>query len=345
MATTPGGSNTYVPELTDSVVASFSANPNSFPLNKYVQLIPVDKDTGYYTRIGRAEAGRLQDSDVYGDWADGADAPTFGGELEEHSFVAYRTQRKPFNYRLGFKGKDQAAFDVRAKAAATKAELAMRRRTQMVINAATTTANYDSSHVLTVSSISGNAGKLDESTTARSDIKRTLNYMFELLQKDTLNAIKPEDVIFVVSGGCARKMAQSQELIDHLKGSPDAYAMFKGELKNAGLYGMPLSLYGFPVVIENTYKNANIKGASSQAVTSILSDTTPFMCSRVGGLSDGKLGTPSFSTLGLLVYEDMTVEEESDTWNRVLKGRVTDDVQAQVIAPVSGILLQSAVAA
>lgn len=345
MATTPGGSNTYVPELTDSVVASFSANPNSFPLNKYVQLIPVDKDTGYYARIGREEAGRLQDSDLYGDWADGSDAPTFGGELEEHSFVAYKTQRKPFNYVIGMKGQEQAAFDVRAKHAAVKAEQAMRRRTQLVINAATTTGNYDSSHVLTVANISGNSGKLDESTTARSDIKRTLNYMFELLEKDTLNAIKPEDVIFVLSGGCARKLAQTQELIDHLKGSPDAYAMFTGELKNAGKYGLPLSLYGFPVVIENTYKVTTIKGASSKTTTLILPDTTPFMCSRVGGLSDGKLGTPSFSTLGLFVYEDMTVEEETMTWDRKIRGRVTDDVQAQVIAPVSGVLLQSAVAA
>jgi hypothetical protein len=343
MPTTPGGSNTYVPELTNQLVVSLSANPDSFPVNEYIQLIPVDKDTGLYPKIGREEAGRLMDTTGNQEiWADGQDAPEWGGELEEHSFVNYRTTRRQFNYRIGDKAADQASYDVRAKAASDKGEVAMRRRTQLAITAATTTGNYESTHVLTVASISGNTDKWDVSTSARSDIKRSLHTAAELIMKDSLNAVKPKDLVIVMSPGCAMKIGTSAEIVNAIIQSPEAFGMIQGKLPESQ-FGCPPMLYGYKVVIEDTYKVTSLKGSSATTRSIILPDATPFMCARKGSLTDGKLGVPSFSTHVMFVYEDMTVEEKHDEWNRVQKGRVVDDVQAQVAAPVTGVLFQAAV--
>jgi len=343
-ATVPESSNTFVPELQAGLVSSFSRNQQKFPVNKYAQIVPVDKEVGYYTRINREEAGRvLSTNGLENMWADSQDRPTENGDNEEFTFETYRTYRRSFGFVLGDKAVDQASFDVKAKAASVAAEKAMRMRTQQIVTLATTSGNYDTTHVSAVASIAGNAGTWEQSTTARSDIKRSLHHVAELLIKDSLNGISAEDIMLVMSPGCARKMALSQELIDYIKGSPDAMNQIRGEGKNV-MFGLPDRLYGYPIVIEDSYKVTTKKGASSVTRAAILSDTTPFMCSRVGALVDERLpNSSSFSTLSLYIYEDMSVEEFYEKKHRRHEGFVTDDIGAIMTAPVSGFLFTSAV--
>ena len=73
-----------------------------------------------------------------------------------------------------------------------------------------------------------------------------------------------------------------------------------------------------------------------------MSDGGAFLISRVGALDEGVAGTPTFSTLSLFLYEEMTVEQKDDPDNRRVHGDVVDDFAAVLTAPVSGFYFQTA---
>jgi hypothetical protein len=245
---------------------------------------------------------------------------------------------------LGDQAIGQADWDVLNQHAAIKAQQAMTARTQKAITALTTAGNYASTHTSAVASISGNTGNWSASTTARQDVKRSLNSAADLILKDTLAAVDVNDLILVMSPTCARKVSECQEIVDHIKGSPEALAQIRGELpgENA-IFGLPNKLYGFTVVVEKCAKVTSKKGAT-KAVSYVLTDTTPFMCARPGGLV-GVAGAPSFSTCTVFVYEkdEMSVETLDDRVNRRQLISVVDNFDTVMTAPVSGFLFTSAV--
>lgn len=344
----PGGSNTYIPstEATNNLVVDFSRNPKSFAVNKYVQIVPVTKDVGRYIEMTIEEAGRVLNTSLADhQWPDGDDAPDFHGNTEKFEFKEYATKRVAYGYRIGSKAAKQAAWDILAQHGRIKAQQAMTGRTQLAVTLATTTGNYPSaSHYSAVASISGNAGKWDESTTARQDIRRSINYGVDIIRQATLGAVNLDEIKLVMSPGCARKTAGSQELVDYLKGSPDALAYVKGKLGPNAQYGLPEYLYGVEIVIEDAVKVTSRKGAS-RTTSYVLGDATPFLCSRPGGLvaAQDANETPRFSTLSCFMYEEMTVESKYDTDNRVNKGRIVEDYAMKMTAGLAGFLFTSAV--
>lgn len=344
-ATFPSGSNTYVPEVTNKLVVDYSRNKDKFPLNQYVQICPVTKQVGYYLEMTREEAGRILNTDLKNfAWPDGADPPTHNDDTEGFEFKPYKTKRYSYGFNIGSLAVEQAAFNVVAHNAGVKAEQAMRARTQMVVGAATTSGNYDATHVSAVASITGVTGKWDVSTTARKDIKRSLDYAANKIIEDSLNGVASEDLILVISLYTARLMSISQEIVDMIKGSPEAYAEIRGELPNRNIhFGLPNRLYGYKVVVEDSVKVTSKKGAT-KAVSGILANTTAFMCSRVGGLvSTQAAEAPSFTTHVLFMKEEMSVESKSESWERRERHRVVEDFQAAVVGKIAGFLFTSVV--
>lgn len=346
MPTFPSGSNTYVPELTGKLVVDFSRNITDFPLNNYVQIVPVTKQVGYYTKMTREEAGRILNANGANfAWPAGADRPKHNNETESFSFEPYGTKRYDYGFNLDRLAVEQASFDIKSHNAGQKAEQAMRFRTNKVVTAATTSGNYDSNNVSAVASIPGVSGEWEESTTARKDIKRSLDYAFEQILKSTLNGVKPDDVRVVISPYAARLISISQEIVDHLKGSPHALAELQGELPNRNaLYGLPKKLYGYEIVVEDTYKVTTKKGAASATVTGVLANGTAFMCARPGSLvSERASEAPSFATHVLFMKEEMTVESRDDDWNRRHEHHIVEDFDVRVAAPAAGFLFTTVV--
>lgn len=343
----PGGAtNTYVPstEATNNMQVDFSRNPDSFALNKYIQIVPVKKDVGYYTEMTVEQAGRILNTDLKDHlWADGEDAPTHNGGTEKFEFKPYTTKRHVYGYRIGGKAAEQASWDILAQHGRIYAQLAMTARTQKVITALTTSGNYPTANTSAVSSISGNAGKWDVSTTARQDIRRSIRYALDTIRRQTLGAVAPGQALWVMSPGCAGKIAESQEIVDYIKGSPQAMSYIKGNEGPNAQYGLPEKLYGVDVVIEDAVKVTSRKGAT-KATSYVLADTTSMIVSRPGELmaKDGP-EAPRFSTAALFVYEDMTVETKFDQDNRVNKGRIVDDFDVKVVAGLSGFLFTACV--
>jgi hypothetical protein len=341
----PASHDVFVPshEASGKLVVDFSRSIEDFAVNRYCQIVPAEKVVGYYLRMTVEEAGRIQNTNLADFvWADGQDAPTGLDGTESFEFFPYRCVRYHYGFRLGDLTIDQASWDILAQHARIKAQQAMTARTQAAITEFTTQANYDSSHVLNVTTITGNSGNWGASTTARQDIKRSLNTAAEIILDDTLAAVDINDLLVVINSSLASSLSVTQEIVDYIKGSPESLAQIRGELPGRNtFYGLPDKLYGFPLVVEKTRKVTTHKGATTSR-TQVLPAATPFMCARPGGLV-GIANAPNFSTVTLFVQEEMTVQTKRDDDNRHTKGRVVDTFDAEMTAPVSGVLFTNAV--
>lgn len=326
------------------MLVDYSRNPNKFALPKYVQYVNSGKNVGLYTKMTIEMAGRLLTSDgAEFAWYDGQEQPSFEGNNESFVFTSYATKRKAFGYVLGELAAEQASWDILAQHGRIMAQRAMTSRTLAALTLLTTSGNYAAANTSAVSSITGVTGKWDVSTTARMDIKRSLDYAANQIALNTLSAVDPSDMILVMSPGCAQKLAVCQEIRDHIKQSPAAEKTVKGP----GLgplndnYGLPETLYGYPVVVEKTVRVTSRKGAT-RAASYILSDATPFMVSRPGGL-EGVEGSPSFSSCTVFFKEEMTVESKHDKDNRRHVARIVDDYDVVGTALDAAFLFTSAV--
>ena len=343
-ATYPSGTNTFVPDFdaTGRLVVGFSRNPNSFPLNRYIQIIPVKKTEGLYLNITAEEAARLAGSDLQEfDWPDGADSPSGEDGTESFEFLNYRTKRSAYSVRIGDLAENQADWEITDQHLAIKAQQAMTARTMRVIAALTATGNYDASHVINVTTLAGNSGSWAASTTARQDIKRSLNRAAILILQDTLSVVRPEDLHLVINPNAAAVLSECQEIVDHIKGSPDALAQVRGELPGRNvLFGLPDKLYGYDLVVEDTVRVTTKKGATTSR-SFLWPQATAALAARPGKLVAPTPNAPNFSTCGLFVYEDddMTVERRKDVNHRRTEARIVDNNVAKVLAPASGAVL------
>lgn len=336
----PASSGVFVPshEASGSLVVEYSRNPNKFSLNKYVKLVPVTKEAGYYLKITAEQAARVLNTDAKDHyWADGQEAPMGDNALESFEFDKYATRRTAYAFTLGQKTINQATWDILASHARIAAQQAMTHRTQVVNTLLTTGGNWGA-NTATASALVG--GYLDQSTTTTMLIQTAFLQICETLLKATLGAVTQSDLIAVMNPTTARRLAKSQEIVEHLKQSPFAYAQIRGDVPNQnGMWGLPDTLYGLKIVIEDAVKVTSKKGATV-ARSFIHPDGSILFLSRPEGIT-GVEGQPSFATASLFVYEEMTVEQMSDPNNRRILGRVVDDFAAEITAPASGYLLTS----
>lgn len=337
----PAPQAVYIPshEASGSLVIEFSRNPTKFSLNQYVKLVPVQRDVGYYLRITAEEAARVLDStDTRTIWADGQEAPMGDDNLESHEFDKYVTQRRAFPFTIGQKTVAQASWDIVASHARIAAQKAMTSRTFRVNSVLTTGANWGA-NTSTSSALVG--GYLDQSTETTMLIQSAFLQVAEAILKATLGVVTQGDVVAVMNPTTARRLAKSPEIVNHIKQSPFALAQVRGDVPNQnGKWGLPDTLYGTKLVIEDAVKVTTKKGASSTTRAFIHPDGSILFVSRPEGIT-GTEGTTNFATVTLFVYEEMSVEQMSDVNNRRIHGRVVDDYATEITAPASGYLLTS----
>ena len=179
------------------------------------------------------------------------------------------------------------------------------------------------------------SGRLDVATSANVDIKRTLDYAAELIYQGTLGAVAQGDLCVVMNPMTARRLSVTQEIRDTLKQSPFAMQIVENQLGSVNNWGMPDKLYGYNIVCEDAVKVTTIKGATT-ARDYVLADGTIFVCSRPGGL-EGVEGSPSFSTFQTFLKTEMLVESKHDQDNKRHVGRIVDDFDVRMVAPLSGV--------
>lgn len=338
--------NTYVPsfDATGHLVVAFSRNPKDFPLNKWAKITPVKKSIGYFLQVTAEQAARITDSTYLADfvWPDGNDAPSGIWGLEAFNFKEYSTTRFAFPFRLGYKANEQADWKILATHSAFVAQQAMTGRAVRMINAATNASNYPAANVNSAKTWQGqitlaaNEAFLTAGSTANPAIKNTLNAMAQQIILGVNGAVKRNALVVIMNPNSAAQLGASAELQNTIIQSPFALAQVRGDVENQnGLWGLPDTLYGYKLIVDDTVYVPTKKGASAQTHSFAFPDNQFLMGTRVGGL-DSPAGGPSFSTWHMFMYEEMTVEQRDDPDHRRTTARVVEDYDVQVVAPVTG---------
>lgn len=335
--TMPASSNTYVPVALakDKLVVDFARDPKRFKVTQYTQVIPVEKDTGYYIYLDPDEAGRILNSDARDFvWYDGADARRSHDGTQEFEFRPYRTQRYVFDFQIGWKAARQASWEIVARHAAAKAQQAMTLRTQLAANVLLDSTQYAADHVINATT---GFGAWSSSTQTNMYILKTLTAAAEKILDDTLGIVTKDDLVLVMGSGLAKKIAAAPELTEMIKYQA-GFDFLRGASERTNVsYGVPESLYGFKVVVDETRKVTSKKGGT-RSVSSIWPDNQAVLLARPGGM-EGAANVINFAACCLFMYEEMTVEEKDDPDNRRISGRVVEDYDVRMVAPAAAVLI------
>lgn len=341
VTSTPSPTNAYVPshDATGNLTISYSRNPRDFALNRWATITPIKKNIGLYLRFNAQQAARVRDPDL-GEflWKDGAEAPTGNWALEAFTWAKYIADRYAFPFTMGRLTVQQATWDVVSQHSRISAQLAMTARTVKAVDKLRDTTLYASGHVLTQA-----AAKWDTGTTTNPVIKRALNLGGQLINKQTLGVVKPGDLAAVLSPALATAMASSAEIQDFLKGSPYALAQVRGDVPSQnGQWGLPDLLYNYQIVVEDAVRNSSLKGEDPQAIDYIFPGTECALVARPGALVSDE-NSPNFSSIHVLMEEEMTVEVIDDPINRRVLGRVVENYAVEHATELATVLFTNCV--
>jgi hypothetical protein len=332
--TYPGGSNTFIPsfEASGKLVTDFSRNPATFNINKYAALIKVNKRVGYFQKREIDESVRTSADGAEWLWADGMAA---GDNYIEQGFEwsPYACRRYQFPFSLGEQAIEQAEWNIVASYAATAASIAMTLRTKLALAKLVNPALM--TQTATATALGG--GKWDVGTVAAPYIKAGLMAAVSAIHKATNGVVQPSNLALLVNPNTAVKMAKSQEIHNYMSGSPFSLPLLTNNLVQ---WGLPDSLYGVPVIVEDAVRVTS-KKKETRVDEYCLPDQTAVLVARPGEIVqvDG-----TFSTIGLFMAEEMSVESRVEIDNRRTVGRVVEDFDIQVVSPISGYLITAVTA-
>lgn len=339
----PGQSNLYVPshEATGKMIVDYARNEKKYTVAKWAKTVKVTKNHGLYFRMDFARRSYV--ADINGKdklWRDGAMAPqgrdnTMGGE-----YLSYRTMRYADVFTLGDLAIGQADFDLIALHSGMLAQQMMILRTVQAAAICQTSGNFLAANVFDIGAGgAGNAGRWDVSTTARQDIKRSIDKAKQAILDATFASVDIDDLYLVMNDETASRLSITQEIVDMIKQSPDAYAYVKGEMSNKNpnaQWNLPPKLYGVNLVVDDTRYHSTARRGTPTATRALDSDKPFMICSPMGAPSSAQSPNPAFLTN--FVLEDFTVETMKDKNNRLTSGRITDDRVFEITAPQTGVL-------
>jgi hypothetical protein len=342
-----GGLNTFVPTFsaaTGQIQIEFTRSPNKFALTRYAQIVPVQAMAGYFLRIDEEETARVvQTQDNI--WPLGLDRPT--GINSDFDFVSYACARYQSSFHIPQETARQAQWDVVASHARIAAAKMMTLRGYRAANLISTDTSYASANRYTSYSASNGPGHYSNatalinnnvigSTPATDGVQELFRTAVEKIVQATNAAVSPSDICAVLNPNTARQLAGTDGVRDYVKNYPAALNFLQGDAQFA-TYGLPSQMFGVNVVVDDTVRVTNRKGATKSTSFFYGSQAAPGIAfvSRPGGMV-GNEG-PSFSTVTIFAYEDMTVETLDDPWNRRIRGSVTDNSAIELTAPLAAV--------
>lgn len=349
----PSGFNQFVPAANGLIVAAIR-DPSSYSVNKYIKLTDATKPVFVWYKLHFDDLGqRGLTSDPFNEglWVDGHDAPENNQNLIRHTTVEAQCARRQWDFRIGWQAITHSDLKTLMSHTLMVQNQAMMNITKRVASILVDPANWPDSNKADVSDLNEGAGTWDQSSSTPGDpnylaIKKSIENAVETIRLMTNGAFKLDEntLRLILSPNAARKMSQSPEIHDYLKGSPDAAKVIKDTL---GSFSLPKTLYGVELVIETTGGVAGHPKADGSAkargVTGrsyVWPDNHAVLVSRPGGL-DGQIG-PSFSTVERFYLEkEMAVEVEDFKWDRLTKGRAVINDVVKMVCPESGFLLQN----
>jgi hypothetical protein len=338
--TVGGGLNTYVPSTnalaTGALQVEFTRAVNSFAITRYAQIVACNQQTGYYLRLDSDDNVRVTDINEFV-WPLGNDRPV--GKMNQHNFVTFTAQRYAFPFYIPNETVKQAAWDIVAQHARSKAQLAMTARSMRTATALTNTAAVnaftDAGNYYATGTANSGVGAWTAST--GNNIQKGIQIALQRISLATGGAVRGEDINMVISPVIANALSQTAEVRDYVKNYAAGALPFLQGSDIFSRYGLPPNLFGVQVVVDDSVKVTTRKSAASTTRSFVYGNSAIFL-SRPGGLV-GVEGSTSFSTCQIFAFEDMTVENWDDPKDRRIEGRVIDNSTSELVAPVSGVLV------
>lgn len=338
-----GGMNTFVPTATNwqaggLLLVEYSRNVRSFPINRYAQLVPVSAPIGLWPQINPVDAFRLVGTNQ-NVWPEGSDAPE--GKDQQVQWNTYTTTRYAYPFQFSSKAAQVAAWDVVASHARQKAQLAMTDRTRAALAVLTTSGNWPTTnYAATAGAITG-GGSWSSSSTTQNYIQNTIRGVGIQVEYATGGAVTLDDLNLIISPAQCKTMVATAEIQAYLVNNVNTLGYLTGNDPTYNKYGLPSKLFGVNVIVENTISNTVVQGAATQTTGYLLGATTALFTARMGGLMGQAEVPQGVNTIQINAFEDMTVEQMDDTWNRTTKGRVVQDIAPVLAAPLSGFYIAS----
>lgn len=341
-----GGLNTFVPTFspaTGQIQVEFTRSVNRFPITQYAQIVPVTQMSGYFLRIDEEEAARVvsvQDQQ----WALGEDRPT--GINTDFEFTQFTTQRFQASFAIPNETVKQASWDLVASHARIQAAKMMSHRTYRAASILTTAANYNGGAAITSYVSTNTAGfynkasyvnNLTNGITGTDGVQVLFRSACEKIMQATNGVVGPKDIIAVMNPATARILASTEAVREYVRYSPNALAFLQGDATFSA-YGLPQNLFGVGgIVVDDTVTVSTRKGGVGTKAFfygTVASPAIAFVA-RPNGLVANE--GPTFSTLTVFAYEDMTVETLDDPWNRRIRGSVVDNSAVVMTAPLTAL--------
>lgn len=337
----PGGFDTYIPtlELSGNLMVEFGRDLTKFPVNRYCRVTPVKQRRGAYLRFDPLSLVRLKNEPVKHRWALGTPRPVSSDETLGFLVQQYQTARENFNVLLDRTSVDVANWPIMKMHTEALAQRAMTHRAYRVANTIFTTSNYDATHVFTATTANG-FGFTEAGSTGNPVIKRTLDYAARIIQQDTMGSVRWGSVSVLINHNTALRWSATREFREYLMQQPEAQKMITlGQDKNYNAaYGLPSTLYGFNLIVEDTFYNPYKQGNASETGTVVVPDNYAAVI-----VADGPQvvedGGRSYNTAHLFEYEGFNAEVFDDPVNRIVSANVVDDFDVQIVAPVSGCVI------
>lgn len=351
----PSSTNVWIPnwESSGKLIAQYSRNAKKFPIMEYAQLVQSPKMLGYFLKLGTTEQARVVSQNDY-IWNPGAERPQHNDGLEYFNHVPFTTKRYDYGFNLDDDTEDQAEWDIVEQHSQIHAAKAMTARTIRGLTVLTTAANWQTTadpdltadHTATATALAG--GQLNLGTSLLPYIKIALDKIAVQIMLDTVSVVTPDMLQVVINPNQARLWAESAEIHDYIKGSPAAIDEIRNASSPNAKYGpgLPSSIYGYKIIVDNTVKVTTRKTMSAisvpggnQTKSFAFPDQTMVVVARVGEL-EGKYGGPAWSTLTYFWYRDeMTLESFQDPKNRRMEYHVVDANVPVLTSPLAGYLL------
>lgn len=344
----PGATNVFVPAATARLQVEFSRNPVSFALSRYMQIVPNMAMAGLYPELSSSDPVTVvtQEDNL---WADGTERPV--GRKRPMRWKRYTAERRTYAFTLGGLTVDQAPWDIVASHARGEAARAMTDRTLDAVTVLEATGNWPSANQsATVDALLGLGGAAwagAPATAANQHIKAGFNKIKQVIQQQTGGVVSGDQLMMIINPVSADKMARTGEIREYLVNHDKSLAVLSGaERRIVDDWGLPPVLYGIEIVIEDAVRQTSRREIDgSGTIGYCMSDDKAVFISRIGGLiaptpAKQTQAAPSFSTLTGFFHEEMNVETETDAWNRLIKGAVTDTRDIVITANNSGYLVE-----
>lgn len=349
----PGPNNVYIPafqgKMQAQLIVSYARDPKRFAVNKLAQRAPTNTLAGNWLTLRPEVLARILNDPNEVVWVDGQPRPTGTHNQQDFRATTYQCVRRARPAYIGWQTRDQAVWDIVDTQQQVLAHQMMTQRAFAFYNVAMASGNHLASHVKTAtawSSIGGYTGGFWSAGTSTNPIvQRTLLQVGNQIRKDTMDAVRFDDLTLVITPQVALQIAVSAEIHDYVARSPFALGQIKGDVAGQNMeWGLPEKLYGMNLVVDGTLRTTSGRLQIPATTVDIqdANDNSALVIATPGALGSnvGQVNS-AFASMAMFVYngEEMVVETQDEPWNKRTLMSVHETYDMRMVAPETAALV------